>query len=437
VPLSLIELRDQNLSVRSESALLAQSPGFVNIAGESPVFGEAARQQARLHPRHTFNQFWAQLNLDPLPLKSKHFRHAADLAYRHLDSLTRSLPLDDVVIAVPGSYTRNQLAVLLGIVKQCAFTTVGLVDLALLQAAQSPADDCLVIDFQLQQAVLSGFRRVDGQLVRDRVVQLQSCGLVALQDAWLNLISDEFVRQSRFDPQRSAETEQFVANQLASWIAACQANGEVTLEVNLRGSVQQARLTLSQFEQRVQGLFARLTQEIDALRNPNTVLHTSASHVNLPGLTHYIPGLITLDDEVAMATCLAQLDHIRRAPDNLQLVTRLPLDGLSAISAPAPQLKVPTHLLFNHRALLLPPGRLSLGTPPAQLESARIVPVNGLSGAVTLLRNAKGVQLELHTNEPVLRNGGPAQNGQMLVMGDTLQLGVNGPQLQLIVVEGA
>jgi hypothetical protein len=437
VPLSLIELRDQSLSVRNESALLAQSPGFANIAGESPVFGEAARQQARLHPRHTFNQFWAQLNLDPLPLKSKHFRHAADLAYSHLDSLTRPLPLDEVVIAVPGSYTRNQLAVLLGIVKQCAFTTVGLVDLALLQAAQSAAEDCLIIDFQLQQAVLSTFRRVDGQLVRDRVVQLQSCGLIALQDSWLNLISDEFVRQSRFDPQRSAETEQFVANQLATWIAACQANGEVTLEVNLRGTVQQARLTLPQFEQRVQALFARLTAEIDQLRNPGTVLYTSASHVNLPGLTHYIPGLITLEDDVAMATVLEQLDHIRRAPDNLQLVTRLPLDGLSTVRAPAPQLKVPTHLLFNHRALLLPPGRLSLGAPPAQLESARIVPLNGFDGAVTLLRNAKGVQLELHTSEPVLRNGVLAQSGQMLVMGDTLQLGANGPHLQLIVVEGA
>ncbi|MDR0780703.1 MAG: hypothetical protein LBF16_08420 [Pseudomonadales bacterium] len=437
MPLSLIELRDHNLRVRTQSALLAQSPGFANIAGEAPVFGEAARQQARLHPRHTFNQFWAQLNLDPLPLKSKHFRHSADLAYRHLDSLTRSLALDETVIAVPGSYTRNQLAVLLGIVKQCAFTPVGLVDLALLQAAQSPADDCLILDFHLHQAVLSGLRRIEGQLVRERVVPVPACGLVALQDAWLNLISDEFVRQCRFDPQRSADAEQFAANQLASWIAACQATGETTLEINLRGSVQQARLALPQFEHKVQNIFTRLMQEIDALRNPGTVLYISANQVNLPGLTRYIPGLITLDDDAMMNACLEQIDHIRRPPDNLQLITRLPLDGLRAMATPAPQLKAPTHLLFNHRALLLPQGRLTLGTPPAPLDSARIVPLPGFDGAVALLRNAKGVQLELHTPDPVLRNGGLAQNGQALVMGDTLQIGTNGPILQMIVVEGA
>jgi hypothetical protein len=57
------------------------------------------------------------------------------------------------------------------------------------------------------------------------------------------------------------------------------------------------------------------------------------------------------------------------------------------------------------------------------------------SGAISLLRTNKGVQLEIHTAEPVLHNGQPAQNGQMLVLGDGLQLGQSALTLQLIVVE--
>ncbi|HWK55508.1 MAG TPA: hypothetical protein VNR18_14110 [Hyphomicrobiales bacterium] len=436
---SLIELRDHALCVRNANGLLAREPGYVCLANDTVVFGDAARLQARLHPRHCFNQFWAQLNLDPLPLKHKQFRHAADLAHRQLDQLTRPLGLDDAVLGVPGSYSREQLAVLLGIARQCAFATVGLVDLALLQAAASPADDCILIDLQLHQTLLTHLRRVEGQLRRERVMAVPATGLVALQDAWINLISDEFIRQSRFDPRRDAEAEQFLVDQLPGWIAASQTHDEVLCEINLKGSVQQARLTFEHFEQRVRGHFLRVAQALDELRNPGTVLHASASQLNLPGLSSHIHGLIALEEDAALRACLQYLPHIRRAPDQLQLITRLPLEGAAARATPAPQPKVPTHVLFDHRAMLLPPGRLSLGKPPPTLASARIVPLGrtAFSGAVTLLRSARGVQLELHTSEPVRYNDAPALNGQMLVVGDRLQLGRDGPSLHLIVVEGA
>ena len=55
----LITLQDHDVRVLTPDDLLARSPGFAHIAGTDPVFGEAARQQARLHPRLSFNQFWA------------------------------------------------------------------------------------------------------------------------------------------------------------------------------------------------------------------------------------------------------------------------------------------------------------------------------------------------------------------------------------------
>lgn len=434
---SLIELRDSGITVRSADDVLARSPGYASIAGDTPLFGEDARRQSRLHPRHTFNQFWSQLALDPLPFKNRHFRHAADLAYSHLDGLTGALNLDEVVIAAPGSYSRAQLGVLLGIVKQCRFKTVGLVDLALLQAAGSAADECIVIDLQLHQALLGRYRKVDGYLLAEKVVPVQSSGLIALQDAWLNMISEEFINQTRFDPQRNAETEQYLVNQLPNWITSGQAAGEVLVEINLKGSVQQVRVTYAQFEQRAQPIFARIAQELAELRNPGTALHVSASHMNLPGLTQTLPGLIALDDDATMGGYLNYLDQIRRSPENMQFVSRVPLSAAAAAVAPVAQPKTPTHVLLNHRAVMLPPGRLTVGTPPASLDSARIVPLPeaGFSGAIALLRTGRGLQLEVHSSDTVLYNGRPALSGQTLVMGDVLQLGKNSQSLQLIIVE--
>ncbi len=429
----LIELQDSNVSVRTQDEVLARSPAFANIAGKTPVFGEAARQQARLHPRQSFNQFWWQLSLDPLPEKTTHFRHSADLAYGHLSALTKPLDFaNGAVIAAPSNYTRNQLAVLLGIVKQCTFDTVGLVDLALLYAAHSPADECIFIDLQLHQAVLSSFRKVDGFLLKEKVIQVPFAGMIALQDAWTGMIADEFIGQSRFDPLRNAETEQFLHNQLDQWLQACLAQNELLVEINHKGSVHQARLTLEHFEQRAQTIFNRINREVAGLRNLATALHVKTSLMNLPGLGQVIPGLIVLDDDVVMQSCTQYLEQIKRAPDSLQFVTRLSTEKTNTAVAPA-QNRTPTHILHQNKAILLPNGRLAFGSPGA-LESARIIPIPGFAGAITFMRNARGVQLELHTSEQVLHNGKPAEHGKTLQLGDKVKPG-NDQELQLIVVE--
>jgi hypothetical protein len=432
----LIELKDPGISVRSQHEVLSSSPGFANIATRTPVFGEEARQLARLHPRQNFTQFWAQLSLDPLALKNPHFRHAADLAHTHLDHLTKGLDFEHgAIIAAPSNYSRNQLGVLLGVVKQSSFAAVGLVDLALLQAAGSDAEECIIIDLQLHQAVLTSFRRIDGQLVKDRVVQVPASGLLALQDAWTGMIADEFIRQSRFDPQHNAETEQFVYNQLPEWLGASQKQHELLLEINHKGTVHQAQVTREHFDQRARLIFTRIAHELDNVRTPQSALHTAAANMSLPGLSQYLPGLIALDEDSTMAACVRHLDHIRRQPDNLNFVTRLPLDNVTrAAAVTSLQSRLPTHVLFRHKAIPLPLGRLLFGTAPTGVDCARIVPVPEFrGGALALTRTPRAVQLELYL-DGVQYNGQPATSGQPLMLGDQLQL-ADGPLLQLIAVE--
>ena len=433
----LIELKDSAIGIRNTEAELARSPGFANIANKAPVFGEDARQMARLHPRQSFNQFWAQLSLDPLVLKNRFFRHNADLAHSHLQILTQDIDLGDgAILAVPSHYNRNQLAVLLGIVKQCHFDAVGLVDLSLLQAGASEAESCIIIDLQLHQCVLSSFRRVGEHLVRDHVVQIPASGLLTLQDAWCNMITDEFIRQCRFDPHHNAETEQYIYNQLPQWIEYSARDNEVLAEINHKGTVHQAHLTREQFDQHGKALYLRIARELDTLRTPETTVHTSAANLALPGLSLHLPGLVTLDDDSSVSTCMHYLDHIRRPSDSLPFITRLPLVE-NAMSVPLLQTRQATHVLFRHRALPLPAGRLLFGTAPTGLDCARVVPVPELPAgqALALTRGTRGAKLELHGAAPQLGDGNSATDGQPLPLGSLLRLTPKGPDLQLITVE--
>jgi hypothetical protein len=93
--------------------------------------------------------------------------------------------------------------------------------------------------------------------------------------------------------------------------------------------------------------------------------------------------------------------------------------------------------MFQNKAILLPPGRLTFGAG-ASAESARVVPLTdtNFQGAISILRTARGLQLELHTSSEVLHNGRPAENGLNIQLGDRVEIG-NGHDIQLIVVEGS
>ena len=62
----ILDINDSNLSLwRGEEPSLV-SPGYALLQGQSYRFGEAARNEARLHPRQINHRFWSQLDIEPL-----------------------------------------------------------------------------------------------------------------------------------------------------------------------------------------------------------------------------------------------------------------------------------------------------------------------------------------------------------------------------------
>jgi hypothetical protein len=432
---NLIELKDSRLCLRNEQGVIAESPGWANIAGKEPVFGDAARRMARLHPRQSFNQHWQQLSLDPLLIKTKLVRHHADLAYSQLQLLLQGVAADTpTLVAAPANYTRAQLGVLLGVLKQTGVAVQGLADHSLLQAASTGSPDCIVLDLQLHQAVLIAFIQQDGVLTKVKVAQVPGAGLVALQDAWISAITDAFLQQSRFDPTHSAETEQYIADHLDTWLAASAAQGELLLDINLKGTSYQARVTHDQFVQRSKALFARIARELPALRSESSTLHVHTAQLALPGLAAAFAGITAIADDAALQVALHHRAALLRPGEALGFLTRLPLSVDTAATATAP-IRQPTHLLYRHQAVALPQGKLAFGTPPAALACERVLSVPGLAGALVLQRTLRGVSVESHGIAAASCNGVPLQSGLTLKLGDSIVIDNHDAPLQLILVE--
>jgi hypothetical protein len=440
VSVNLIELNDRNVRLRNQDEILLESPGFANIVDKQPVFGEEARKVARLHPRQTFSQFWSQLSLDPLANSDGHFRHQADLAFAHLNAIAGERALtDEVIFAVPSNYNRNQLSILLGLVQSCEFDAAGLVDMALLRTAGADnPDKAVYLDIQLHQSVLTTFTQKDGGVVRDKMVQIPGTGLLALHDAWANMATDEFIKQSRFDPQHNAETEQYVHNQMFHWIDQARKNNEILMEINNKGAVYQARVNTGHFEQKVRNVFGRVKEELETLAGNDYLLHMPEDHVELPGLSLYMSSLNPVTDSLLMENCLRHLDHIKGEPGSLSFITNLP--GTQQSSSPATSTKAnnaPSHVLINDRAYALP-AQLQFGpvngSSPAGAGAIQVKAAGG-TGDLRISVTTDGVMLDIQGVGIVQLNGIKAEPREVLKLGDTIQLPGSDSPLMLIQVE--
>ena len=429
----VIELNDRKVILRNEGGVLVESPGYANTASKQPLFGEQARQIARLHPRQTYTQFWSQLSLDPLA-NSSSFRHQADLAFAHLNDIAGQHDLNNgVVFAVPSNYNRNQLSILLGLVQSCSFNATGLVDIPLLAAANADAPDQMVyLDIQLHQSVLTSFTLSNDRVERGKVVQIPGTGLLALHDAWANMVTDEFIKQSRFDPQHNAETEQYVYNQLEDWINRALKDNEILMEINNKGAVYQARINQGHFEQRVRNIYAKIRTELDNLAGAAFDLHVPAAFASLPGLGLYLKNITAVQDALLLESCLKHLDQIRGEPGSLNFITSLPVTGkTNPANRPAANSNLASHVLLRHRAYALP-TTIAYGSGSTSGPCLKTTDTNG---TLSLTLADKGIMVSAQGNGELLINGSPASTGTILNAGDALSIKGAGDELRMIQVE--
>lgn len=417
-----LDINDSNLQLWHGDKRL-QSPGYALLEGGRYRFGSDARAAARLRPREVSTRYWWQLSTDPLQPALGPARHSADLVHAHLlDLHSEAGSPGELVLAAPGSMHKEQLALLLGIIQQCPFDAVGLVNrsvaLASLHAAEGPLYH---LEIQLHQALLSELQAERGSVTFQRATALPGSGLLQLQERVVEAVATAFIRQTRFDPRRRAETEQQLYDALPAALQRLQQSNETSLTVNgyhariARGDLEAASATLASSVSSTLGQAAGATLLLDPLA------------ALLPGLQQRLAGTLLHAADLPRALA-AHEDLLVQRAEALDFVSSLPQlgEGSSAARAPAepqpaaaaqPQAVPPTHLLLGSEARPLQADGTSLGGGWSLLQE---------DNRQWLLHAASGAG-------PLEHNGQPGRDNEVVASGDRLRL-ADGADVLLITV---
>jgi hypothetical protein len=418
--IGLLDLNDCNLQLWHRDTRV-QSPGYALLQGTDYLFGTPARAAARLQPRDINTRFWWQLSTEALQPALGPARHTGDLVHAHLRRLHQEADKpDEVLLAVSGSMQHEQLALLLGIVQQCPFDAVGLVNRSVaLGSLYSRGERLFHLEIQLHQALVSQLSKRDNHVELQRTTPLPGCGLLQLQERLVELIAAEFVRQTRFDPRRKAATEQQLYDALPAALRALQSSAETNVDI----SGYQARISAQQLQTASARLFDSARESMGVLRPDDRVIADPLAAL-LPGLRGAFQQLDILDAQDTYRALQQHQEHLIQREQALSFITTLPSlaqsetadvaqSAIPAPPAPAPVVVTAsraTHLLYQH-----------IARPLADSGTA-------LTAGWELFRAGGGWQLR--GNGPAATvNGAAYRVGQTLDAGDAIVIGGGDPAL--------
>ncbi|NKB39267.1 MAG: hypothetical protein GKR93_19220 [Gammaproteobacteria bacterium] len=411
---SVIELNDSEVRLGNNGSIKLRSPGYAFVNDDGIQIGEAAASQARLQPRAANNRFWKNLNQEKLQFNSAKARHNADLAFAHLlDIHHQSGKPEKVIFAVPASFNNEQLALLLGLVEASPMTAVGLVDSAIAACAGVLGPGNFQhLDIQLHQSVLTRID-VDENVRRESVQIIDNAGLANIFDLSAHLIADQFIKESRFDPQHHPETEQALYNQIPACMNSLLTHSEVALEVQYQQSLYQAKLPAELLHSKLAPLYETITGNIDGERD------CIISHKlnRLPGFRSLLEHTEVLEENSVLHGCYLYETEICENESGLNFVTSLSASSEPLIIAKTEQLEDSdptllnnkqsiTHILHEHHALPLGSNALylsasgNISVSKSQESHCKIESVNGAIelttlGDLTVFVNGSQVQQSL------------------------------------------
>jgi len=391
------------------------SPGITWFAGGQYQFGEPAWQRARLSPREINNRFWHRLSTQPLSPALGPARHTADLVHTHLQTLLGDVP-GDVRLAIPGTMEPAQLSLLLGILQTLPVTARSVIHRSAL-IGSAVGEACAHVELHLHQASITGVSVTDGIATAQETQLLPGQGLLGLMDEIAERIGEQFVSQTRFDPQRRAETEQALYQQIPA----------------LLGSL----VTQSEISCTVEGHTARIAREALApvgaafSRALAPLLPAGIERIALDALLSELPGLTSSGEHISVSA-----EIIPRAADVLEVTEgelifqrEAPCSGLVAPGNPpgiAAQEDAPVaEADSGHTA--------SAAAVTHQLIAGHATPLT-LGSSVTYGVVLSGVnELTVTTEAAVTLNGRSVEGVTAISAGDRLT--VAGVDVDFIVVE--
>ncbi len=443
---TVIELNDVGVTASAGEGLLVDSPGYAVLDGDELVVGKRAYETARIKPRWTNNKYWARLSLDGMPGATRRYRSHADLAHAHLSAVWGAVRDDteSVILAVPATFDRDQLGLLLGIAQELEIPVAGMVDASLAAAVTvDPGTPILHLDIQLHRVVLCLFDQSD-QIRRSGVFVIADEGLSALRDVWVGVIEDAFVRNTRFDPMHVAATEQVLYDRLAEWLDALQDNDSITVELETGGRNHSVVIKIDQLAQANANIYPQIVQHVRGrTRSGGDFRLLLSNRLNaFPGLGDTLRMLagcevVHLDADAVARGAMAHADAIAPGDGALTYVTSLPWQKSDADpgTEPVSNTAAPTHLL--HDAQAFPINEIPFVIGSSIPHDARGINLNSTTQGISrrhcsvFLKDGR-VHVEDHSSYGTYVNGRKVEGSSVAGLGDRVGVGAPGDDFRFI-----
>jgi len=433
-----------------------ESPGFALPKKGGLLVGTAAESKAHLFPRQIIHHFWDHLNTDPLEQSGQSApQSTAEIAYSHLGHIWQHIQKhgNEVIIAVPGFYDRQQLGLILGIANELSIPVKGFVPLALAASAGAhPGKMMLHLDIHLHRLEVTYLNQGQQLTLEDSVTGTEK-GLIYLHKQWAEAIAQEFVSSTRFDPFHQAASEQELYHRLPGILYNLQHSPSIAFDMTGGSRTYGITLTREHLARQAESVYTEIRHIIEGMRTQHgakgssVVLQLTHRLARLPGCKEFLAGIKDAEifelEQGAGARGVLEIWH--------QLAGQSQSGGISFFnSRPFPHdgsaqaqrrpidysLKAyPTHLLYRDIAYQITDKPLTIGC--AQDSEQNDVTITGETAGVC----PKHFKIELLGGEIILHDMSAQGtfvdekrvNGSIaLKLGQTIRVGTPGEQLHVI-----
>lgn len=325
-----LDTTDASLNLIGEGHCI-RSPGLAYLDAGGLVFGDAAFAQLKQSPLAVRSDFWSQLGTTPLNTGFGEARHTADLVYEHMKALLNNAPEQRALcIIAPGNMQQSQIELLLGILGSLSIDVTAVIDRALL-AHPATRGSGLNLSLQWRQLIVSEIKVDAAEMSVTKVTELSGLGYLDLLEMCLENCADLCVEQTRFDPRRSAASEQQLLSAIPSLLATLGDKTEVPLDI---GSTT-FKVTRSSFE----SVARRISAAIDLTQG-----HISADETLslFPGI-----GLDSVATSDSISNNAQGVLNSRSEGEALSRITRCALTTVTTDTSAVPGSEIVTETIID------------------------------------------------------------------------------------------
>ncbi len=432
-----------------------ESPGFALAEKQGLTVGVAAERKAHLYPRQIINQFWDQLNIEPLEQPNPFAQNYAEIAFAHFSHIWQTVKHhgNEMVIAVPGFYTREHLGFILGITQELGIPVTGFIPQAVAAVPQRLPEGLLLhLDLHLHRFEVTRLERAE-QLSQKDSISAEGNGLSKLYRRWVDAIAEEFVRSTRFDPLHQAATEQELYDRLPGILRQLCRNSDVYFEMTGGSKVYHVTLTRDLFYKEGAPVYEEMRRLVGRFYDrygkagAGLVLMLTDRIGRLPGLKDMMAeiencNIIELEPGAGALGLLKFSGPLfeQQAGSSAPFLTSRPLPNDGSISYEEPRKNTegqqqPTHILYRHLAHPITEKPLIIGLERVAGEAG--IQIQGKIAGVS----RKHCIIQLQGNQVVLKDHStygtfvdehPVKGQTNLLLGQKVRVGTPGEILNLI-----